>query len=845
MAIKEIEFLPPKINEKYTEITSENGRVVLPCWFVRPGNTMRNFLVKGRVKGGFGTMESAMRVLVSVDYSLMTSADQVVDVTINNSGDIQKIYDVEIPVENSGEFEFKITLSVRRNADLSKPHRISIKYNARTKYKRMKFFEQETAYEESNQGMLDLFVRSELNNSNTWIGLDPGTSGSCVCIGRGGSKNNPNICHLGEGIIPSVVVLPRSTRVKDDFRDYQPGDDYLYGDEARQQWTAEINNGARGFVSIKKLLGYNSEDRIPVRLKDRTAYFSGAEVAHLLIKGIDRELKQSIDNFSDVERSIYTPQGQTKCERLVVAIPNNYTLPKILDMVRSIQWLNQYEEVRYIYEPEAVIFNYLMKEYQGVAKHKSLVAMVFDMGGATINVSVYELSISGRDDGSDSVRVKTLGKVGYAVGGDNIDFALLESLIELYVGSRKNRITDEHKNKFELQKKNELLPKIFELKLALIDAVRHKRYEGVFSSSASFILFVNKCFELLRQWGYKEIDEDFLKIYLNIHDDPVWEDYRETIIQYLLNSAEIKQYVYERIDEAVEDVMSFVDNMKIDTLIFSGRSVLFPGVKEHVKHTLNQSNDIEWNGLDDNEIKSAVAYGACWYGMYSTSIQLDNELITSSYGYGMTTNGRYTFVPIIRRGSIFDEKGKCDREHDLNSSFNADANLIKFYQMMGRVEDCVFDENKKKYKRVYLGDIQAYTNTRKLSMEIDRNDNLCYRVVFEDDGIAESDLKKSLSRDIVDDNDRAYYFATMATPQQDVSCEDKACEDNAEEIADSRNFKNHESSGKEAEVENEVLKNATEQKDIEEESMMAAETEVKQHNIVSETKAKTKRRTRL
>jgi molecular chaperone DnaK (HSP70) len=60
-------------------------------------------------------------------------------------------------------------------------------------------------------------------------------------------------------------------------------------------------------------------------------------------------------------------------------------------MVDCIANLNQFKEIRYVYEAEAVLFYYLSNYSQfsgGEASSDSETILVFDMGGATINATI-------------------------------------------------------------------------------------------------------------------------------------------------------------------------------------------------------------------------------------------------------------------------------------------------------------------------------------------------------------------------------------------------------------------------------------------------------------------------
>ena len=757
----------PQVNEKYTIVDRQHGLLTLNAWMVRNYETSKKFVVKGVVEKDKHDID--VKVFANIDTSELRRQEysKYIGVIING-GNLNDVEDKEIHVNYDNTFSFNIELAIDSwkfsESDIfDTPRRIMLKLNVRTEYVSKKcFFKKKkcsTSYEFINERIFDIFVVKSLDNTKTWIGLDPGTSGSCVCMGcsRGGNIHSPNITDIG-GIIPSSVIIPQRCTSRNDISDYIPGVDYHYGLKAKQMWKAESENGSGCFSSIKKMLGYNKHNKIQVQMSDGMQEFSGVDIAHLLIKGINNETENFIEAFDSNDRRNYFGEQVEKVERVVVAIPNNYTLPKIIDMVESIERLGKYAEIRCIYEPEAILFNYIMKEYNQITSMNEECVMVFDMGGATINASIYKIGIKTIGDRT-RVGVKTIGRIGYAVGGDNIDYALIETLMDIYTNSGcRGNVSDDLAMQFKLKNKNILLQEIFQFKLALIKAYEG-HYMDMFGNEVLFLRFINNLFKDLNPAGCKPLDIDLLKIILGCKIDTIWDDYRSELVNKIINSGKMNEYVYSRISESVSDLLAFVEEEHINKLIFSGRSVLFPNVKSIVKQGVAKYNPQVWNKLNDDEIKSAVARGACWFGMYGTSIFLDNDLITSTYGFKKIRNGRETFIPVIRSKNKFDEyNDKYSDKYEINSGFDEEGNNVEFYQVVGANTDDVFTANKK-YKLNYIGVEDIDTDTKEVVMQIDRQDNVEYTVVFEN-GESRRSLGNNSCCEMKDDNDFAYIFAT-------------------------------------------------------------------------------------
>ena len=90
------------------------------------------------------------------------------------------------------------------------------------------------------------------------------------------------------------------------------------------------------------------------------------------------------------------------------------------------------------------------------------------MGGATINVSIFKVDYY-VEDHTIRFNVRTLSRIGYAVGGDNIDVALLESIFtmdELKGMPMSDNIQLRHD--FEARNKTKFLNEIFDLKKEIV-----------------------------------------------------------------------------------------------------------------------------------------------------------------------------------------------------------------------------------------------------------------------------------------------------------------------------------------------------------------------------------------
>ena len=284
---------------------------------------------------------------------------------------------------------------------------------------------------------------------DVWVGLDPGTTGSCIAVGT-----QADDIVLGQDIrhgkpytiIPSKLVF----NVENDlmFSGSELSEkDYKHGVLAANAWDAAKVK----FQSFKKLLGYCNKKTISFK-NNKKLELTGKELSGLMVKGIFNDLASFLEltaNFgfySTVNGSrVFNPK------RAVVAAPNNATLGKVQDLIDCVGLLKQFKEVRYIYEAEAVLFYYLGNYSKFNPDRKTFekeVVLIFDMGGATINATVVSVTKTEEDE-SAKFNIDILGKIGYSVGGDSIDYCLVKFILSFSdeFPELKSVSIDTHKDK--------------------------------------------------------------------------------------------------------------------------------------------------------------------------------------------------------------------------------------------------------------------------------------------------------------------------------------------------------------------------------------------------------------
>jgi hypothetical protein len=543
----------------------------------------------------------------------------------------------------------------------------------------------------------EFLVGEDLGDS--WVAFDPGTTATTIAFGN----DNTNIIiaknREGSTLTPSVLVFDKKDTSKSFFGDKA---------ESRIKSTAQYI----GFRSIKKLLGFKDTNKETGK--------NGKDLAAQLVSDIYNDIKEA-------------NSGIEKAKRAVVAIPNNYTAAKIKDMLFCIENLKQFKEIRPIYEAEAVVFyylsnkSYLEDKFDCKNRQSNETILVFDMGGATINVTVAQIS---KQD-NDTYEVNILSKIGYGIGGDSIDYCILRSIFDY---------TSEIP---ELQKINIFDKKIRE-NLSIEDYNRIK--ENLIGLSLRIKLQIAK-----NEHEVELISANDLQIYFdeeagikNIHIDVEKDFYRIFKPKsrfFILRNNYFWDLIYRNVNDATWETLKIAGNPKIDKVILSGRSTLFPFIESNISGSfpnikVNISDEFSYfpdiiNLNKAGVAKTAVAEGACWYGVNNNCIKLNNLKISANFGFVKTKSPDkrdISFVSLIGAGQNFIENGQgkiksTQKTIDFKDRFIFDGSKVNFYQVMSNDCETVIAENQKhKYGKIET--VKLNQESEKIGMRVNENDDV-------------------------------------------------------------------------------------------------------------------------
>jgi molecular chaperone DnaK len=251
------------------------------------------------------------------------------------------------------------------------------------------------------------------------IGIDLGTTNSCVAVIEGGS---PKVLENKEGArtTPSIVAVSKSG-------------ERLVGQTAKRQ---AVTNPKNTLFSIKRLIGRRWEDPEVARDKEVMPYEIVRDGDRVKVKMEGKEYTpQEISAMvlqklkADAEARL----GET-VNAAVITVPA-YFDDSQRQATKDAGKIAGLDVKRIINEPTAAALAY------GFDKKKDEKILVYDLGGGTFDVSVLEVS-------QDTVEVKATNGDTH-LGGDDFDQVLIKWLIEEF---KKQEGVDLSKDQLALQR---------------------------------------------------------------------------------------------------------------------------------------------------------------------------------------------------------------------------------------------------------------------------------------------------------------------------------------------------------------------------------------------------------
>ena len=641
-----------------------------------------------------------------------------------------------MPIKTDRKNKFRFIVSLRQNdinVTINEPLLISFKIGVLIRESKLIFIKVEL------QETIEYKYHLGNDLGDLWVSFDPGTTGSCVAIGNHAENISVIEDRYNLKIIDSKLIFEITENYIGNNGEI-PEELYKCGTNAN---TLFGTNRAASFQSIKKLLGFKDIKEITFK-NNNTLKLTGKELSSLLVKGLYKDLTYFINKLNNPE---FLHNGVFNPQRAVIAIPNNFTISKIQDMVDCVGYLKQFKEVRYVYEAEAVLFYYLSNYSRfnnGDNQFKDENILVFDMGGATINATI--VSASKIEENQKPVYyIDFLGKIGYGIGGDTIDYCILK-FIKKFANEypQLNTINFNTENKENLV---ELVKAARSIKLQIVDY-----YEKGYDT-------------LITTWQLNVFLQPVLGVSIEFSEESkFYENFKkDSKGKYKIFSHPIFiDLIYNNVKDAVNEVIDLSDNCKIDKVIFSGRSTFFPNIKETVEKQLKSKNSTPAKvTLAIEESKTAVAHGACWYGINKNSIRLNNLKTNASFGIKQTLTADTTnveFIELIQMGCQFDsnnsEIDKVSGVKNLSANFSFDGGKVNFYQVMGKDANQILAGNQK-HKFSKIASIRIPQEIEAVQMIVKEDDDVECKVKLVNNRVLEEKGVVS-DQEIADANEEHY-----------------------------------------------------------------------------------------
>ena len=271
-----------------------------------------------------------------------------------------------------------------------------------------------------------------MSSSNVIIGIDLGTTNSCVAIMEGKS---PRVIENAEGhrTTPSIVAFTND-------------DEVLVGPAAKRQ---AVTNPENTLFAIKRLIGRTFNDKIvqkDIKMVPYKIVKADNGDAWVRVKGEDKAPPQiSAEILKKMKKTAEDYLGKTVTEA-VITVPA-YFNDSQRQATKDAGRIAGLDVKRIINEPTAAALAYGMDKKRG----DSTVA-VYDLGGGTFDVSIIEIA---EVDGEHQFEVLATNGDTF-LGGEDFDLALIEYLAAEF---KKDTGIDLHSDPLALQRLKEAAEK--------------------------------------------------------------------------------------------------------------------------------------------------------------------------------------------------------------------------------------------------------------------------------------------------------------------------------------------------------------------------------------------------
>lgn len=669
---------------------------------------------------------------------------------VNDPIIITESYGFDQKTQNYKEFEFRVVLFKKDNFKINKPIHINFTIEVCAKINHLLY----RSLSLQTQLPFEFHIGPKLGN--VWVGIDPGTTGSCIATATCSDDITIEQIDGHDKISPSVINIDTSklSMANLSYETLQAASESGARADARQETETR-----KKFISLKKLIGFR-DVFILKEFQGQKITITSTQLSSLLVEGLLNEHKDYI------EKNLKNPHCKAFCsdsgiylpKRLAVAIPNNFTSTKIQHLKESIEGIPNYkfDEIRFIYEAEAILINHLNSKNANIDAQESNdgeIVFVFDMGGATINATLARIK-KGIQFGDIVYDLEIIGKLGYGIGGDTIDYAFIKWLYSV----KSNYTSLSTSNPFARNDSAQALRKklktaMLGIKKEMITLNENKKAQQILTRS-TLENFADLNLKTVLDSEKNVDDRDPFMRFLNKKGDNI------------LTSEIFQELVWDNISKIVEDILLLCARTNLNTVLLCGRSVKFPLVKETVLNTIENKSAFQPKTIeyDLDKAKSAVALGACFYGIQKESIHLKNVFNNAVFGVKQNINPtEFVFHKLIEAGTeFFPGKNGCDNYIskfgliNQEKRFSFDGLRVNFYQIMGVNANEILKRNER-HKFTRIASITAHLPIDQINVLVTEKDRVTCSVI---DANKEPWFGNATVRDceITDSNDEHYTF---------------------------------------------------------------------------------------
>ena len=544
-------------------------------------------------------------------------------------GEYEKLRDWSISnkqiINNTPPESVKIYARIPPEEDL--PDEVSFDIEFRFNYKLCDSNGQTT---EENELILPLKLTLKRDLGGYWLSLDYGTS--AIACAFDNSTTNPKLIDLqrrflenegptensqaGTPFIRSTMMLTPGEKAGElDFVDLEFLDSTL------------ALYPERLVPYLKKIIGY---DRVPLPKPLSYLDSDGNRIENkpLLIDVLTSLYRKIVEDY--IQHSIRTEE-KGYLNKIIIAISNTFT-PNHIDLLRGIvrEHFEEFKEIDFISESDAVACYYIdnwprLNQKRSESRREFLAAndeyiLVYDAGAGTIDLTYLKI----HKDDTGTTQIEVLNKLGKSSGGNNLDTILA-------------RIIDEKLR--EIEEEEELIEVRF-------SGLYPEPDEDIIDHKNAMINFKREIRDNLKleysKWDGSNPEQT---IKVKVDDVVLGREFLEITCDEIANYSEIQKFITDNTEVLFEQFFEPMGyNPKklplIDTVILSGRTTLFPQMKESVQKAIEKwananRHEPYYPTLAEDELKSAVCLGALAYAItwrFHESIRFVDRNIWAKYG---------------------------------------------------------------------------------------------------------------------------------------------------------------------------------------------------------------------